>query len=92
MAVLPIKKAKELGDIMAKNGVSGAIAMKSPKPSYDDESGDDKPEVSELESCASDLADAISGGDKDAIKSAIMDLVDCIKHDDQDSDEDQLGA
>ncbi len=102
MAVLPMSKAKGLGDFMAKRGVA-AIAMKA-KPAYDDkpssDSGDEESDPadedkdkSELEHCVSDVADAVESGDKEAIKSALMDLVDCIKQDDSDQDsEDQLGS
>lgn len=90
MAVLPLKKAKGLADVMAKNGISGSIAMKAPAEPSADEADDSEDGASELENCASDLADAIVAGDKEAIKSAILDLADCVKQEDYDQDE-QLG-
>lgn len=92
MAVLPASKAKGLGAIMAKSGIGSSLGMKkSSEPSEDEESEDEDYGQSELESCASDLAEAISAGDTEAIKSAILDLADCIKQDYDDDDEVQLG-
>lgn len=90
---LPLKQASKLGDIMAKHGISGSISMKkSSKPSIDDEEVDVESEddQSELELCISDLADAVVAGDKDSVKSALRDLVDCIKYEDEEQDA-QLG-
>lgn len=88
MALLAGNKAKALGDIMSKHGVSGAVSADEPSVEPADEESDY--EQSELELCIDDLAEAFASGDKEAFRSAVHDLVDCIKSEDEDQDE-QLG-
>lgn len=91
MAVLPADKAKGLGDIMAKNGLGASLAMKGPsEPSADEDADAPEDDQSELDLCIADLADAVVAGDKDSIKAAFRDLVDCIKYEDEEQDA-QLG-
>ena len=42
---------------------------------------------SEMESCLSDVAEAVMSKNKDAIVSTLRDLVDCIKQDDEEVDQ-----
>jgi len=70
-----------LADIMAKHGVG--MSAKPDDGDADMPEGDD----SEMEHCLTGVADAVASGDKEAIKSALRDLVDCIKHDDMEQDE-----
>lgn len=91
---MPMKQASDLASTMAKHGIPGSISMAKPMkddPMDDMEPEDGKPEDGEegdeLSHCVSDLAEAITGGDVDAIKSALMDLVDCIKEEDYSQDQ-----
>ena len=73
-----------LSSIMSKHGVGAATAA---PPSDGDEM--DKPEGdSEMDHCVDEVADAVVSGDKDAIVSALKDLIDCLKQDDMEQDQD----
>lgn len=99
---LPTKLASKLADSMAKNGLSGSISMGKTKampmkPPMDDGEEDgamDSPDEdkSELDHCISETADAIASGDKAGIESALRDLIDCIKTEDEQEDKTQLGS
>ena len=101
MGKMPMKKASDLADSMAKHGLSGSIMMgsKMPKKSMSDmmpkdsmSDDDDAPDdsKSEMDMCIDDCADAImSGADREAIVKSLHDLVDCIKSGDMSQDEDE---
>jgi hypothetical protein len=92
MAKLPMKKAADLAKTMAKHGIPGSISMaqpvkmpkdKMPMDDAEEPMDDEKPE---MEHCLEECADAYVSGDKEAIVSALRDLVDCIKHEDESQD------
>ena len=82
--VLPKAQALDLAKSMADKGLSGSISMAEPVkgPPKDDSEGD-----SELESCISDLADAMVSGDKEHIVESLHHFVDCLKSEDESQDE-----
>lgn len=102
MKKLPMKQASDLADSMAKHGLSGSIMMgsKMPKKSMsdmmpkdsmpDDEMHEPDQDKSEMDMCIADCADAMMSGDKDKMMSALHDLVDCIKSDDEMQDESDM--
>lgn len=81
---LPVKQAADLAKSMASKGLSGSISMGEP-----DYSEEDAPEegASELQACVKDAAEAIASGDVAHIERCLMDLVDCIKHEDEEQDQ-----
>jgi hypothetical protein len=91
---LPIAKAKSLADTMQKHGLVGSISMGKPMgkpPEADDEepsdpSDDEAEDKSEMEHCLAEAADAISSGDKAKMVSALRDLIDCVKEEDDSSE------
>jgi hypothetical protein len=83
MAMLNGKDASSLADVMKKHNVELGAPMDSDDGDMEPKSDDN----SELSSCASDLAEAISSGDKSGIVSAIMALVECIQSEDKEQDE-----
>lgn len=80
MALLPAKDASSLASIM--KGKMGPSEPDESAPSYDD-----APEgQSELDSCISDVADAVASGDKAGIVSALHALVETLKSEDVEQD------
>lgn len=76
-----------LGKFMASKGLLG-----SPPPTDEEGGGKDEEagsEDDELSSCIDDVAEAVSSGDKGAIVSALHALVDCLKEEDVQQDDNE---
>lgn len=90
---LPMKQASDLAKAMADKGIPGSITMAKPMNKMDEEDTDkDKSEPEDgTEAVCNDLADVLSDGDaakKDKVMSLLGELVDRLKSEDADQDED----
>lgn len=88
MAKLPMQQASKLAETMAKHNVPGMIAMGKPKADDgedpEDKTDGDKPE---MEHCLEECVTAFMSQDKEHMMSALRDLVDCIKEEDEEQDQ-----
>ena len=86
--MLPIKAGHDLANLMSKKGISGSISMMGKPKDVGDPAEMEQSEPEDgMSACASDLADALIAGDKESAKKLIMELVDRIKSDDGEQDQ-----